>query len=171
MKKKIVSFSRLGGPEVLKLELQEELEPKANEVRISVKAIGLNRAETLFRAGTYLERPDLPSRIGYEASGIVDAVGAGVSHLAVGDKVSVVPAFQMNDYGVHGETAIVPARAVVKHPDVLSFEEAAGFWMQYLTAAGALFDVGKANATARCCNNHRLCSLKLADIEKGSSGS
>ena len=72
---KIVRFHELGGPEVLRIEDAPDATPHTNEVRLRVEAIGLNRAEIMFRLGRYLEEPRLPSRLGYEASGIVDAVG------------------------------------------------------------------------------------------------
>ena len=138
---RIVRFQKAGGPEVLQIDDVEVAPPSAGEVRIKVKALGLNRAEALFRAGTYLEQPVFPSRLGYEASGIVDAIGPGVKEIAVGDVVSVVPPLGQGKYGVYGEIATVPAYYVVKHPSSLSFEEAAAAWMQYLTAYGALIDI------------------------------
>lgn len=140
---KVVQFYEVGGPEVLKLEDVEKRQPGPDEVLINVKAIGLNRAEIMFREGKYLDHArSFPSRIGYEASGIVEAAGSN-SVFKPGDVVSTVPAFQMDKYGVYGEWAIVPARAVVKHPENLSFEEAASIWMQYLTAYGALVEYGQ----------------------------
>ena len=85
----------------------------------------------------------MPSKLGYEAAGTVEAVGPGVAGLKVGDAVSTVPAFSQGKYGVYGDTAIVPAAAVVKHPASLSWEQAAAIWMQYLTAYGALIDIAK----------------------------
>ena len=67
--------------------------PQQGEVRIRVEAIGLNRAEVMFRQGAYLEQPQLPSLIGYEASGIVEEVGPGVTDLKPGDRVSSIPSF------------------------------------------------------------------------------
>src|SRR5882762_7590196 len=75
---KIVRFHALGGPEVLKIEEVPIPEPGKGEVRLSVKAIGLNRAEVMFRSGQYLETPALPSKLGYEAAGVVAAVGPDV---------------------------------------------------------------------------------------------
>jgi NADPH:quinone reductase-like Zn-dependent oxidoreductase len=138
---KIVRFHEAGGPEVLRIEDLPPREPAAGEVRLSVEAIGLNRAETLFRSGRYLESATFPARIGYEAAGVVDAVGEGVEAFRPGEAVSVVPAFSMNSYGVYGEQAVVPARAVVKTPPGISSVEAAALWMQYLTAYGALIDI------------------------------
>jgi NADPH:quinone reductase-like Zn-dependent oxidoreductase len=138
---KIVRLHRTGGPEVLTIEDLPTRQPGAGEVRIRVEAIGLNRAETLFRAGRYLETPELPARIGYEAAGTVDAIGDGVDGFAPGDAVSVIPSFSMSRYGVYGEEAIVPARALAHTPAGLSAIQAAALWMQYLTAYGALVDI------------------------------
>ena len=140
---RIVRFYETGGPEVLKIEEAEPAAPGAGEIRLRVHALGLNRAEVMFRMGQYLEQPKFPARIGYEAAGVVEAVGDGVSDLKPGDKVSVLPGFSLNQYGVYGEWAVVPAVMAVKHPETLSWEEAASVWMQYMTAYGALIDVAK----------------------------
>lgn len=140
---KIVRFHKVGGPEVLQFDNVEVPPPGDGEVRIQVKAIGLNRAESMFRSGRYFSDPKFPSKLGYEASGIVEAVGSGVHELALGDVVSIVPTPDQGRYGVYGEIATVPAKYVVKHPHSLSFEEAAAVWMQYLTAYGALVDIAK----------------------------
>lgn len=140
---RIVRFHQTGGPEVLKIEDIEVPQPSDHEVRIQVKAIGLNRAEAMFRSGKYLEQPKFPSRLGYEASGIIESVGSAVKGLSKGDIVSVIPPSSMAKYGVYGEEAIVPAQDVVKHPPSLSFVEATAIWMQYLTAYGALIDFAK----------------------------
>ena len=142
---RVVRFREIGGPE--KLELFDEMAavPRAGEVRIKVRALGLNRAEALFRQGKYFEAPVLPARLGYEAAGVIDAVGDGVKDFKAGDAVSTVPNFSLNAYGVYGDTALAPVSALVKHPPGLSFEEAASVWMAYLTAYDAL--VGSAKLT------------------------
>ena len=139
---RVVRFHRTGGPEVLQIDEMDIGSPQAGEVKIRVRALGLNRAESMFRAGTFYETPVLPSRLGDEAAGEVEAVGAGVTGFAVGDAVSTVPAFLMTKYGVYGDAAIVPVHYVTKHPAKLSWEEAAAIWMQYLTAYGALVHIG-----------------------------
>lgn len=141
----IVRFYETGGPEVLKLENVDAAAspPGPDEVLIDVKALGLNRAECMFRLGRYLQEPKFPSRIGYEAAGHIRAVGSNVKDFAKGDAVSVVPHSDLSKYGVYGEIATVPAYFVVKHPQNLSFEEAAATWMQYLTAYGALIDIAQ----------------------------
>jgi len=138
-----VRFSRLGGPEVLQIEDLPIVEPKSGEVRIRVRAIGLNRAEIMFRTGQYLEQPEFPSRIGLEAAGIVEAVGAGVTEVRIGDKVSVATGQSIAKYGTYGETAIVPASSAISYPDNLTPEEAASVWVQYLTAYFAFVDLAK----------------------------
>ena len=143
---KIVRFHQLGEPEVLQIEDALPVKPGRGEVRLQVEAIGLNRAEILFRKGRYLEEPHLPSRLGYEAAGVVEAVGEGVTGYKVGDRVSTVPAFSMRRYGVYGNSAVVPADAVAAYPPSLSPPEAAAIWMQYLTGYFALIQLGHLQA-------------------------
>ena len=88
--------------------------PKVGEVRIAAKALGLNRAEAMFRAGHYTEQSHLPSRLGYEVAGLVEAVGEGVTDFKSGDAVSIIPAFSQGDYGRlwgSGGAAVFAARA------------------------------------------------------------
>jgi NADPH:quinone reductase-like Zn-dependent oxidoreductase len=131
---KIVRFYRVGGPEVLQLEEVPVPQPQTGEVRVKVEAIGVNRAEVLYRTGNYLIEPNLPSLIGYEAAGIVEELGPGVIDLAPGDRVSSIPSFLMHHYGTYGEVAILPAHSLVKYPQHLSPAEGASIWMQYLMA-------------------------------------
>jgi NADPH:quinone reductase-like Zn-dependent oxidoreductase len=139
---KIVRFHSIGGPENLKLEDVPSREPGSGEVKLRVQAVGLNRAEDLFMRGLYAETPELPSRIGYEASGIVESVGPGVDAAWIGKKVATVPGFSMSKNGVLGEEAIVPEAVLGEYPAKLSAVEAAAIWMQYLTAHGALVTFG-----------------------------
>ncbi|WP_337589892.1 zinc-dependent alcohol dehydrogenase family protein [Xanthomonas campestris] len=136
-----VRFHTTGGPEVLQIDDVPTPEPKAGEVRISVRALGLNRAESMYRSGRYVIEPSFPATMGYEASGVIDAVGQGVSNLAVGDAVAVIPAFMFDQYGLYGDLVIAPARAVVKNPAGVSWEAAAATWMPFTTAWGALIDL------------------------------
>ena len=140
---KIVRFHTTGSADVLKIEDLPTPEPGQGEVRLKVETIGLNRAEIMFREGQYLEAPSFPSLLGYEAAGVVDAIGPGVNGIQVGDRVSTIPAFSMRNYGVYGESAVVPAHAIATYPPNLSTVEAAAIWMQYLTAYGALIEYGQ----------------------------
>ncbi|WP_439384018.1 zinc-dependent alcohol dehydrogenase family protein [Amycolatopsis lexingtonensis] len=140
---KTVRFAVEGGPEVLELVDVELGDPGAGELRLRVEAIGLNRAEAMFRAGTYFERPGaFPAKLGYSASGIVEAVGEGVTEFVAGDAVSTVAGFSMRDYGVYGEAAIVPASAVLRRPEGLDATETVALWGPFLTAYGAIVDEG-----------------------------
>jgi NADPH:quinone reductase-like Zn-dependent oxidoreductase len=142
----IVRFHELGGPENLKLEELPTQGPGKGEVRLRVKALGLNRAESMFYRGQYLEQPSFPSRLGYEAAGVVEAVGEGVDAKWIGKPVATIPSFSMNRYGTAGEEAVVPVAALGEYPANLTAEQAAATWMQYLTAYGALVHYGAVKA-------------------------
>jgi NADPH:quinone reductase-like Zn-dependent oxidoreductase len=135
---RMIKFARPGGPEVLEFIEVEAPEPGPREVRIKVKAIGINRADSMWRKDKYVESPIFPAGLGYDAAGVVDAVGREVTDFVVGDVVSTIPAFSLNKYSAYGEVILAPDHAVVKHPESLSFVEAASIWMMFLTAYGAL---------------------------------
>lgn len=140
---RIIRFHEFGDADVLRIEELDVPSPAANEVRIAVKAIGLNRAEVMFRRNAYVHQAEFPSRLGYEAAGVVEAIGADVTDFEVGDPVSVIPTEDMAHWGTYGELINIPARHVVKHPANLSFEQAAASWMMYVTAWGALVEQAK----------------------------
>jgi len=140
---KIVRFHEVGPAEVLQLDELPLPDPCEGEVRLRVKAIGLNRAESHFRRDQHpVFTPKLPSKIGFEASGTVEAVGSGVEPFWLGKTVSTVPVFAADAYGVYGEVAIVTASALAEYPAHLSYEEGASIWMRYMTAYGALIREG-----------------------------
>lgn len=140
---RIVQFDTAGGPEVLELRETDPRSPGPGELRVRVDAIGLNRAEVMYREDAYFYPPTFPSGLGYEAAGVVEAVGDGVSRLAVGDPVSVLPTFLQTEYGTYGDSVLMPADAVVARPADLAPEKAAAVWMAYLTAYGALVEPGR----------------------------
>ncbi|MFI8084267.1 zinc-dependent alcohol dehydrogenase family protein [Kitasatospora sp. NPDC086009] len=161
-----VRFHEHGGPEVLRLEDVEVGSPGPGELLIRVDAIGINRAEALFRRGTYLEAPrSFPAGLGAEAAGVVETVGAGVAGFEPGQPVSVVPAFSMNDYPVYAERAIVPAAAVLHRPAGLGAVEGAAVWMPYVTAYGALVEVGGLRAGDTVVLTAASSSVGLAAIQ------
>ena len=139
---RIVRIHRLGGPEVLEIEDIDIGAPGAGEVRIKVHAVGLNRAEAMYRSGRYPQQPQLPSLIGYEGTGTVLALGEGVTEYKIEDRVCVLPMIHQGHYGIWGEEAIVPARILLPAPEGLSDAEAASIWMQYMTAYG-IIEVGQ----------------------------
>ena len=135
---KIVRFHEFGDASVLKLEELPKPQPGEGEALLKVEAIGLNRAEVMFRSGAYLDQPNFPSLIGYEASGVIESVGPGVTGLKPGDRVSSIPAFSMSKYGTYGEYVVLPAHTLAAYPQHLSPVEGTSIWMQYITAYGVI---------------------------------
>jgi NADPH:quinone reductase-like Zn-dependent oxidoreductase len=165
-----IQFAAAGGPEVLQYIDTPVTAPAAHEVRIRVKAIGINRAEAMWRVDDYIEAVQFPARLGYEAAGIVEAVGADVAGIAIGDEVNVIPSFSMNQYGTYGEVVIVPEHAVVPHPASLSYAEAASIWMMFITAYGALVEdakVGKGDFVLipAASSSVGLAAIQIANLE------
>ncbi|WUG26443.1 zinc-dependent alcohol dehydrogenase family protein [Streptomyces sp. NBC_00464] len=140
---KAVLFHTTGDPDVLTVEEVPLPAPGPGEVLIRVEALGLNRAEALFRAGTYFYRPTLPaSRNGYEAAGVVEAVGAGVSEFTPGDPVMATPEKELSGHGLYAERVVVPAGQVLHRPTGVDAVNAAAAWLTYSTAYGALLEKG-----------------------------
>ncbi len=138
---KVVRFHRLGGPEVLQIDEVEVRAAAAGEVRIQVTALGINRAEAMYRSGAYTFTPAMPAQLGYEAAGTVESIGPGVTEFSVGERVNVIPAFDFTEYGMYADLVVAPVHAVVKQPSALSDVEAAATWMMFVTAYGALIDI------------------------------
>lgn len=130
---RIYRFHQYGNPEILQLDSVPMTQLGAGEVRLRVQAMGLNRADLLWLANTYVETPQLPSRIGYEIAGVVEEIASGVTEFQVGDRVSSIPAFSISDYANFGETAILPTRGLVRTPDNFSFVQGAAVYFQYFT--------------------------------------
>jgi NADPH:quinone reductase-like Zn-dependent oxidoreductase len=122
-------ISRPGPPEVLQVREAPDPEPKAGQVRVRVKAAGINFADLMARVGLYPDAPKIPCVVGYEVSGTVDRVGEGVTGLAEGDRVFAMPKF-----GGYTDALAIGADQVVKIPARMSFEEAAALPVVYLTA-------------------------------------
>lgn len=136
---RVVFFDRLGPPEVLELREVPLPDPGPGEVRLAVEAFGLNRSESQMRQGRYpMLNATFPSRVGKEAVGRVTAVGAGVEGVALGERYTTVPCFDMNKHGVYGEVAVVPAVALAPVPKGLTPLQATAIWQPYLTAYGPL---------------------------------
>ncbi|WP_329257780.1 zinc-dependent alcohol dehydrogenase family protein [Streptomyces sp. NBC_01478] len=136
-----VLFHEIGGPEVLRIEDVAVPDPAPGQVALRVEALGLNRAEALFRAGTYYYQPSLPgSRLGYEAAGVVTAVGDGVTELAVGDPVLTGPGIEMGAQGVYAERVVLPETAVLRRPAGVDAVTGAAAWLTYTTAYGGLLE-------------------------------
>ncbi len=126
-----------GGPEKLKLREAPDLQPQAEELRIRVRACGINFADLLARRGLYPDAPKLPAVVGYEVSGMVDAIGPHVDHAWIGKEV-----FALTRFGGYADTVVVPATQTFEKPAALSFEEAAAIPVNYLTAWQLLVVMG-----------------------------
>lgn len=124
-----IRFHRTGGPEVLQWEEVGVGEPGPGEVRVRHAAVGLNFIDTYHRSGLY--PVPLPSGIGLEGAGTVEALGPGVTHLQVGDRV----AYAGGPLGAYSEARLIPADRLIHLPDSLSFETGAAMMLQGLTAA------------------------------------
>ena len=123
-----IQFSQHGGPEVLQQVEVEVPQPAAGEVRVRSHAIGLNFIDTYFRGGLY-PPPSLPSGLGNEGAGVIEAVGEGVEGWQVGDRV----AYATGPLGAYAEHYVLPAGCLVKLPDSISFEQAAAVMLKGLT--------------------------------------
>jgi NADPH:quinone reductase-like Zn-dependent oxidoreductase len=126
-----------GGPEVLQVQERPDPPVGADEVRIAVKAAGINFADTMARVGLYPDAPKPPCVMGYEVAGEVESLGEGVSDFAVGDRVMAGTRF-----GGQAELVTVPADQVLSLPERLSFEQGAAFPVNYGTAYAALIIMG-----------------------------
>jgi NADPH:quinone reductase-like Zn-dependent oxidoreductase len=126
-----------GGPEVLRVQERPEPAVGAGEVRIAVKAAGINFADTMARVGLYPDAPKPPCVMGYEVAGEVETLSDGVNDFAVGDRVMAGTRF-----GGQAELVTVPAAQVLPLPDRLSFEQGAAFPVNYGTAYAALIIMG-----------------------------
>ena len=126
---KAIRFHQVGSPEVMRWETVAVGAPAAGEVRLRHVCVGLNFADTYFRTGLYPAA--LPSGIGMEGSGVVEEVGPGVTHVKAGDRV----AYTGSPLGAYSTRRTMPAAPLVKLPEDISFETAAGMMMRGLTAA------------------------------------
>lgn len=134
---KAVVLTETGGPEVLRVQERPDPAVGPGEVRIAVRAAGINFADTMARVGLYPDAPKPPCVLGYEVAGTVDAVGDGVASLAVGNRV-----FAGTRFGGHAELVVVPEAQVLPLPERLSFEQGAAFPVNYGTAYAAMIVMG-----------------------------
>ncbi|VWD61983.1 quinone oxidoreductase family protein [Burkholderia contaminans] len=126
-----VRFHETGGPEVLRWEEVDVGDPGPGQVRLRHDAVGLNFADTYFRSGLY--PVPLPAGLGVEAAGVVEAVGPGVTNVAVGDRVTYTGF--LNTLGAYSTERLIPAAPLVRLPAGISCETAAAMTMRGLTSA------------------------------------
>ncbi len=131
---RVAQFEKFGGPEVFAVVESPTPEPGPGQVRVRVRAAGVNFADTLMRRNRYAITPDLPSILGHEVAGVVDALGEGVRAPAIGTRVAA-PMFAAGGwFGGYAEHVVIDAGFVVPLPEALSFEAANALMVQGLTA-------------------------------------
>ena len=123
-----IRFAHAGGPEVLQWQAVEVGDPGPGEARVVHKAVGLNYIDTYHRSGLY--PLPLPSGLGLEAAGVVEAIGPGGADIAVGDRV----AYSGGPVGAYAQARVMPADRLVRLPDAISFEQGAAMMLQGMTA-------------------------------------
>ncbi|WP_163533086.1 zinc-dependent alcohol dehydrogenase family protein [Helicobacter suis] len=160
---KQVQFNKTGNSDVLEIVKINIPAPQADEVQITFSAWGLNRAEIMHRRGQYVIEPQFPAKLGYEGTGVVRAVGEHVSHVKVGDKVSVISDFLLTNTYI--EVANLPANAVIEYFENLSFEQAAASWMAFVKAYKTLIELANLQAGEYVVLRVASSSVSLATIQ------
>lgn len=151
-----------GGPEKLQLQELPDPAPQPGELRVRVKASGVNFADILARRGLYPDAPPKPCVVGYEVSGVVDEVGAGVDGSWMGREV-----FGLTRFGGYADTVLVPERQLFEKPASLSHEQAAAIPVNYLTAWQLLVVCGSLSADESVLIHNAGGGVGLAAIDIG----
>ena len=126
---RIIRFHQFGAADVLKIEERQSPTPAAGEVLIGVEALGVSWYDVLWRQNLAPDQPKLPAGIGYELAGVVEAVGSEVTQFKVGDRV----AYGSGPLGAYSDVHVLPEANLVRLPDAISFEQAAGVMLKGLT--------------------------------------
>lgn len=153
-------ISKAGPPEVLDVREAPDPEPGEGEVRIRVRAAGINFADLMARVGLYPDAPKIPCVVGYEVSGVIDAVGKGVTRHAVGDRVLAMPKF-----GGYTDTLVLSAKQAFAMPAKMSFEEAAALPVVYLTAHHMMLYTGNLRRKSKVLIHSAAGGVGLAAIQ------
>jgi NADPH:quinone reductase-like Zn-dependent oxidoreductase len=153
-------ITKAGPPEVLQVREAPDPEPGEGEVRIRVRAAGINFADLMARVGLYPDAPKLPCVVGYEVSGVVDAVGSGVRRVAVGDRV-----FGMPKFGGYTDTHVVKEAQAFAMPAAMTFEEAAALPVVYLTAHHMMLYTGNLRRRSKVLVHSAAGGVGLAAIQ------
>ncbi len=130
-------ITKAGTPDVLQVKEAPDPEAQKGEVRVRVRASGINFADLMARVGLYPDAPKMPCVVGYEVSGTVDQLGEGVTGLAVGDRVMA-----MTKFGGYSDVVTVPVNQALKMPANMSFEEGAALPVVYVTAYNMMLFTG-----------------------------
>ena len=153
-------ITKTGAPEVLQVREAPDPSAKEGEVRIRVAAAGINFADLMARMGLYPDAPKLPCVVGYEVSGTIDQVGAGVTGLTVGDRV-----FGMPHFGGYTDTLVLPAAQVFVLPAKMTFEEGAALPVVYLTAHHMMLFTGNLRPKSKVLIHSAAGGVGLAAIQ------
>jgi len=153
-------ITKAGPPEVLAVREAPDPQAGEGEVRIRVRAAGINFADLMARVGLYPDAPKLPCVVGYEVSGVVDAIGSGVTRVAVGDRV-----FGMPKFGGYTDTLVVKEAQAFKMPAKMSFEEAAALPVVYLTAHHMMLFTGNLRPRSKVLIHSAAGGVGLAAIQ------
>jgi NADPH:quinone reductase-like Zn-dependent oxidoreductase len=155
-----VWISKAGSPEVLQVREAPDPEVGPRDVRIRVRAAGINFADLMARVGLYPDAPPIPCVVGYEVSGVIDQVGSEVRDHQEGDRV-----FGMPKFGGYTDTLVLPAAQAFRMPDHMTFEEGAALPVVYLTAHHMMFHTGTVHEGARVLIHSAAGGVGLAAIE------
>src|SRR5580704_14960546 len=138
---RVVVFDEFGGPDVMHVVEEPTVEPAAGEVRVRIEAFAVNPLDQMMRSGASPAPVPLPhARLGVEGTGVIDALGPGVTGLEAGDPVILTAIPDANVRGSYAEYTTVPANRVIARPTGLAITEAAAIWVAYSTAYGALVE-------------------------------
>jgi NADPH:quinone reductase-like Zn-dependent oxidoreductase len=138
---RVVLFDEFGGPEVMRVVEEPAVEPAAGEVRVRIEAFAVNPLDRMMRSGTSSAAIPLPhARLGVEGTGVVDALGHGVTGIEIGDPVIITAVPDASARGTYAEFTTIPASRIVPRPAGLGVEEAAAIWVAFSTAYGALVE-------------------------------
>ena len=150
---KAIRIYEQGGPEVMKWEDVDLAPPGPGEIRMRHDAIGLNYIDTYHRGGVY--KIPLPSGLGSEAAGIVEAVGDGVTEFKPGDRVCYASGTPLQPIGSYGESRNIPAARVVKIPDGITSEQAAAMMLKGMTVQYLIKRLYKVKPATPSCSTRR----------------
>jgi NADPH:quinone reductase-like Zn-dependent oxidoreductase len=160
-----VVITRHGGLDVLAVEQRPDPVPGPRQVRIEVRAAGVNFADTLARVGLYPDAPKPPCVVGYEVAGVIAAVGADVDAARVGERVMAGTSF-----GGYAEQVVVPAADAIALPERLSFEEGAAIPVVYGTAWASLYGYGSLRAGERVLVHSAAGGVGIAVLQLAKRG-
>lgn len=153
-------ITKAGPPEVLEVREAPDPSPGKGEVRVRVRCAGINFADLLARQGIYPDAPKIPCVVGYEVSGVIDAVGEGVTRLSTGDRVMAMPKF-----GGYTDTLVVSEAQALKLPASMSFEHAAALPVVYLTAHHMMLYTGHLRPRSKVLVHSAAGGVGLAAIQ------